>query len=235
LAGAGVLSVGLYPLFRIFGPILSRTEGWRDQFFWATAGIAIVASLAALVEADYRRALAYGAFGQLGLIAAVYSVGTPAATQGAIFGGIVNAFAFTGLFLGASAAEEATAQVNLAQVGGLAQRLPLTAVLFVLSSLALLGAPPLAGAVVGHLIGAVASDNSAIPILWGAVTGLTALYLARLFISLFLGELRGPVQPERRWPSLVFSGSILGAMALLLALSTDLLALLAPLANVRLG
>src|SRR5262249_4594985 len=97
-----------------------------------------------------------------------------------------------------------------------------------------LGAPPLAGAVAGHLIGTVAGDNARLPILWEAVTGLTALYLARLFISLFLGELRGPVQRERRWPSLVFSGSILGALALLLALSTDLLALLAPLANVRL-
>ena len=111
-------------------------------------------------------------------------------------------------------------------------RVVLTAILFVLSSLSVLGAPPLAGAVAGHLIGAVAGDNAFLPILWEGVSGLTALYLARLFISLFLGELRGPVQPERRWPSLVFSGSILGAFALLLALSTDLLALLAPLALV---
>jgi NADH:ubiquinone oxidoreductase subunit 5 (subunit L)/multisubunit Na+/H+ antiporter MnhA subunit len=125
--------------------------------------------------------------------------------------------------------------VKLGQIGGLAQRMPLTAVLFLISSLSVLGAPPLAGAIAGHLIGAVAGSNSTLPIVWEAVTGLTALYLTRLFVALFLGELRGPVQTERRLPSLVFGGSILGALALLATLSTDLLALLAPIANVRFG
>jgi formate hydrogenlyase subunit 3/multisubunit Na+/H+ antiporter MnhD subunit len=230
-----VLAVGLYPFFRVFGPVLSHTEGWREPVFWATAALAIVASLAALVEVDYRRALAYGALGQLGLVAAVYTIGTAPATEGAIIGAIVNAFAFTGLFLSAGAAEEATSEVTLPRIGGLAQRMPLTAVLFVISSLSVLGAPPLAGAIASHLIGAVADSSAALPIIWEAVTGLTALYLARLFVSLFLGEVRGPVQAERRWPSLVFGGSIVGALVLLVMLSTDLLALLAPIANARLG
>jgi formate hydrogenlyase subunit 3/multisubunit Na+/H+ antiporter MnhD subunit len=235
LAGAGVLTVGMYPIFRIFGPVLSPTSDWREPVFWAGAAIAIVASLSALSEADYRRALAHGALGQFGLLTAVYSVGSPAATQGAIVGSIVVAFAFTGLFLSVGAAEEATSQVVLSKVGGLAQRLPLTAVLFFVSSILIVGLPPLGGAIAGRLIGAAADSAPRLSVLWEVTTGLTVLYLARLFVSLFLGELRGPVQTEKSWPSLVFGGGLIGATALLVAMSPDLLALLAPLANLRSG
>ncbi len=231
LAGAGVLAIGMYPYLRLFGPLLGGAAGWREPTFWAAAVLSVVLALAVLGEADYRRALSDGAFSQFFLLVAVLTVGTPAAVLGTILGAIVDAFAFTGLFICLGAAEQATAQVLLRGVGGLAQRLPLSAALFVACSLSVVGSPPLGGFVVGRLIGMAAETSRNLPLLWMAVAGLTLLYLARLFVTLFLGEPRGPVQPERWEAILVASGGVVGALVLLGAFSTELLALLGPVAR----
>src|SRR6185437_4685280 len=221
LAGAGLLTVGMYPFLRFFGTVLGGVPGWRGSVFWIAAGLAILSALAALGEVDYRRALSYGAFSQFWLLALVFTVGTRIGTMGVLFGALADAFAFTGLFLCLGVAEEATAQVLVRQVGGLAQRLPLTATLFAICSVSVLGLPPLGGFVVDGLIGIVAAGSRTLPIIWMIVVGLTVAYLARLFAALFLGELHGPVQMERRWSTLLMSGGIVGTLLLLGTLGAD--------------
>lgn len=235
LAGAGVLAIGLYPFFRFFGPVLGPVADWRSTALLAMAILTIITALAALGEADYRRALSYGAFSQFALVGTIYLVGSPAATTAAVIGAIADAFAFTGLFLCLSAAEEATAQVFLPRIGGLAQRLPITATLFAVCSLSLIGLPPLGGFVVDRLIGVAAQTGGFLPIFWMIVLALTVLYLARLFVSIFLGELHGAVRPERRLPVLLLSGGVIGTLLLLGFVATDLLALLAPAAQALTG
>lgn len=235
VAGAGVLAIGLYPFFRFFGPILGEAPGWREPLFWVATVFALLAALAALGDADYRRALAYGVFSQFWLMLMLFSLGTPAAVQAAVVGALADAAAFTGLFLCLSAAEEATAQATLQRVGGLAQRLPLTAALFVVFSISILGLPPLAGFVVDRLIGAAAVGSRVLPIVWMLLLGLTVAYLLRLFVGLFLGEPRGPIRRERRWPMVLASGGVVGSLLLLGANATNLLALLEPLARSRPG
>ena len=231
LAGAGLLTVGMYPFLRFFGTVLGGVPGWRGSVFWIAAGLAILSAFAALGEVDYRRALSYGAFSQFWLLVLVFTTGTRIGTIGVLFGALADAFAFTGLFLCLGAAEEATAQVLVRQVGGLAQRLPLTAALFAICSVSVLGLPPLGGFVVDGLIGIVASGSRALPIIWMIVVGLTLAYLARLFVALFLGELHGPVQMERRWSTLLMTGGIVGTLILLGTLGTDVFALLEPVAR----
>jgi|GEM_PF-2831986 len=235
LAGVGVLVVGLYPFFRFFGPVLGPVSNWRSTALLAMGILTILAALAALGEADYRRALSYGAFSQFALLGTVYLVGSPAATTAAVIGGIADAFAFTGLFLCLSAAEEATAEVFLPRVGGLAQRLPITASLFAVCAFSILGLPPLGGFAADQLIGVAAQTGGFLPIFWMVVIGLTLLYLARLFVSIFLGELHGPVHPERRLPVLLLSTGVIGTLVLLGFFATDLLALLAPAARAMTG
>jgi formate hydrogenlyase subunit 3/multisubunit Na+/H+ antiporter MnhD subunit len=235
LAGSGVLAIGMYPFFRFFGPLLSGATDWREQVFWAMAALSILASLAALGETDFQRALCYGVFGQFCLLAAVFSAGAPAAVLGAVVGAIANAFAFTGLFLSASAARAATAQTRLRRVGGLAQRMPVTASLFVICSLSLIGIPPLGSTLADRLVGTAAQSSPTLPLVWAAAIGLTLMYLARLFAGLFLGELRGPVQAERRLPVLLAGGGVVGTLVLFGTIETDLLALLGPVARLVLG
>ncbi len=231
LAGAGLLSIGMYPYLRLFGPILGGAPGWRGPAFAIAAVFAVVAALAALGETDFRRALSYGAFSQFWLMILVYSIGSQAAMLAAVVGAVADALAFTGLFLCLSAAEEATAQVLVRRVGGLAQRLPLTATLFAVCSVSILGLPPLGGFIVDRLIGIAAGRSQLLPIVWMAVVGLTLAYLVRLFTALFLGEMRGPVRTERRWPLILMSGGIAGTLVLLGTSGVDLLALLEPMAR----
>ena len=235
LAGAGVLTIGLYPFFRFFGRILGPVSGRHDTVLLVMAVATVVTALAALGEADYRRALSYGAFSQFALLGTIYLTGSSAAVTGAVIGGIADAFAFTGLFLCLSAAEEATTQVYLPRVGGLAQRLPITAAFFAICSLSIIGLPPLGGFTVDRLIGVAAQGGGFLPIFWMVVVGLTLLYLARLFVSIFLGELQGVVHAERRIPVLILSGGVIGTLVLLGFLATDLLALLAPAAQALAG
>ncbi|HEX5416247.1 MAG TPA: proton-conducting transporter membrane subunit [Chloroflexota bacterium] len=235
LAGAGVLVIGLYPFFRFFGPILGLVAGWHASALLAMAILTVVTALAALGEADYRRALSYGAFSQFAFLGTIYLTGSAAATTGAVIGAIADAFAFTGLFLCLSAAEEASAQVYLPRVGGLAQRLPITAAFFALCALSVIGLPPLGGFVADRLIGVAAQSGGFLPIFWMVVVGLTLLYLARLFVSIFLGELHGVVRSERRLPAIILSGGVIGTLVLLGLLSADLLALLAPAAQALAG
>lgn len=235
LAGAGVLTIGMYPFFRFFGPILDGATDWRGTAILATGALTILAALAALGEVDGRRALSYGAFSQFCLLATIYLIGTPAALAAAIIGAIANAFAFTGLFLALSATEEATTQVLLRQIGGLAQRLPVTAALFVICSLSIVGLPPLGGFIVDRLIGVAAQQSELLPLFWMVAAGLTILYLIRLFAALFLGELRGPVRRERRGPVLLVGSGVVGALLLLGFISADLFALLEPIARLLPG
>ena len=228
LAGAGVLAIGIYPFFRLFGQVLAGIPGWREPIEWVAAFLAILAALAALGEVDFRRALAYGAFSQFWLLILVYSVGSQMAILGAMIGAAADALAFTGLFLAISAAEEATAQVLFRRVGGLAQRLPLTATLFVVSAVSIVGLPPLGSFLADGFLSLAATGSSWLPIIWMIVGGLTMAYLVRLFAALFLGELRGPVKAERRWSVVLAGGGVVGTLALLATLATSLLALLEP-------
>lgn len=232
LAGAGLLSMGMYPFLRFFGPVFGGIATWRGPVFWIAAALAVVLALAALGEADYRRALSYGAFSQFWLLALVFSLGSHPAMLGAIVGAVADAFAFTGIFLCLSAAEAATSRVLLHQIGGLAQRMPLTAALFAACSISILGLPPLGGFLADGLIGVAAAGSPALPIVWMVVLGLTLAYLARIFSALFLGEPRGPVHAEHHWAVALLSGGVVGMLVLL---GTSALALLAPIVRVLPG
>ncbi len=231
LAGAGVLSVGLYPFFRLFGQVLAGISSWREPVDWIAGVFTILTALAALGEVDFRRALSYGVFSQFWLLILVGSIGTRLAMLGAVIGAAADALAFTGLFLALSAAEEATAQILLRRVGGLAQRLPLTATLFVVCAVSIVGLPPLSSFVADGLLSMAAASSSWLPLIWMVVGGLTMAYLVRLFAALFLGELRGPVKAERRWPLVLANGGVVGTLVLMATLATSLLTLLESMAS----
>lgn len=229
LAGAGVLTIGMYPFFRLFGPVLGGTVDWRGPAFWVATVLLVVSAFAALGEADYRRALAHGAFSQFWLMVLIFSIGSRSATAAAVAGAVADAFAFTGLFLCLSVAEEATAQVQLGRVGGLAQRLPITAGLFLICSVSIVGLPPLGGFVVDGLLGSAVVASLHLFLIWMIAIALTLAYLARLFTTIFLGELRGPVQTERRLPAILASGGVVTTLVLLGTMAGSLLTQLAPM------
>lgn len=226
LAGAGVLTIGMYPYLRFFGPILGGLTDWREAAFWGGAIIAVLGALAALGEVDYRRALSYGVLSQVGFLAALFATNLPGIPAAVLTATIVDAFAFTGLFICLGAAEEATARVLVGQVGGLARRLPITAFLFLLCVGAVIGLPPFGSFVANQAIGLAVTASGPLLALSLVVAALTLVYLIRLFVALFLGAPRGPARSERRLPILMASGGVVATFAFATLLAPAILGVL---------
>jgi NADH-quinone oxidoreductase subunit L len=96
------------------------------------------------------------------------------------------------LFLGAGSIMHSTEQTEVEQMGGLAPKMPLTAVAFTIGALSMAGLVPLAGfwAKDDILLSVFDHQNIGVFILVAFSVLLTALYMARLIILVFTGEPR---------------------------------------------
>ena len=210
VAGASLLVVGFYPALRLFGPTSARSPEWQEPGALLAGVLALLAALAALRQRDILRVLSYGAFSQFSAFVLALSAGHQKATLGVLYGLVTYSLAVTGLLLCACQVEAATGQRDIERLGGVAQRLPATSILFALCVVAMAGLPPFGGFVSFGLIGLALwqQPEPAYAAVWVAFSFLTVLYLARLFGRVFLGELRLPVRAERSW-------TVLGAVAIL--------------------
>jgi NADH-quinone oxidoreductase subunit M len=172
--------VGLFPIqARHVSPILIAL---------AVVGILYGACLA-LVQRDFWRLLAFAALSHLSLITlGIYGL-TFTGWDGAIYQILNHETIDAAIFvlLGALEVRYATSQISA--YGGLASRLPQTATLFVISSLAMIGLPMLSGFVGEFLI--LSSTFSGVSRGWAAVATLgvilSAAYMLWLVQRLFYG------------------------------------------------
>jgi multicomponent Na+:H+ antiporter subunit D len=105
----------------------------------------IVAELAALRQEDMRRMLAYSSLGQIGLIMLAFGFFSETTAAGAFFHLISHTLAKLLLFLVAALLLRRVLSLQLAALTGAGRAYPLTAGLFVLGALCILGLPPLSG------------------------------------------------------------------------------------------
>lgn len=157
LMSGAMVNLGIYGIIRVGDGLLGGGRLW----WWllvATLGLlsAFFGALHAAASTDLKRLLAYSTVDNIGLV--LIGVGTAGAlAQGgyqrlaalvmlaALFH-VVNHALFKGcLFLGAGAVQHATGTRDLDQLGGLARRLPLTAVLFGVGALSISALPPFNG------------------------------------------------------------------------------------------
>jgi NADH-quinone oxidoreductase subunit L len=110
---------------------------------WVGTITAIFAASIGLVQTDIKRVLAYSTISQLGYMFAGVGVGAYAA---GIFHLVTHAFFKALLFLGAgSVIHGLNGEQDLRKMGGLAPRMLVTTVTFLVGALGLSGVPPLAG------------------------------------------------------------------------------------------
>jgi NADH-quinone oxidoreductase subunit L len=186
MVAAGVFLVArLYPLFHVAAPALQVVA-------WVGVLTALLGGAAALVESDLKRTLAYSTMSQLGLM--FVGLGS-----GSLLAGIVllvaHALYKATLFLGAGAVDRAVEGTAFARMGGLARRMPLTALAFAISAAALAGLPVTLALPPKDAVLAVAWQ-AGIPLFVAALVAslLTALYSARVFGLVFLGVASEPTQ-----------------------------------------
>jgi len=173
--------------------LLLRTE-WlfaltRDVLLivaWVGAFTALLAAVLACVQDDIKRVLAYSTVSQLGYM--MTAIGAGFATAG-FFHLLTHGLFKALLFLGAGAVIHAVHSNDLPQMGGLARRMPQTAIVFLVGTLSLAGIP---------LFGGFLSKEEILGAVWaGGLTGpfgllmvvafLTAFYMFRVVFLAFFG------------------------------------------------
>jgi hydrogenase-4 component B len=152
-----LIKVGAYGLIRV-----GEFAGWGTKLqggnSWLGAGLAILGTctmllgvLAALIQSDAKRLLAYHSVSQIGYIILGLGIGLYMGADGSLglIGAIyhiVNHTLFkSALFLGVGIIYICTKETNLYRLGGLWRRFPLTAVLMFIAVLGITGAPGLNG------------------------------------------------------------------------------------------
>src|SRR5581483_9442389 len=152
-----MIKLGVYGLVRVAFDWLGAAPLWRGEALLLAGAVSgVLGVLYALVDADLKRLLAHSSVENVGIIvinlgAAMLfqSSGLPSLAALALAAGLyhtLNHAAFKSLlFMGAGAVLQATGTRNLEAMGGLIRRMPQTAALFLIGSLAIAGLPPFNG------------------------------------------------------------------------------------------
>lgn len=183
---ATMVNAGVYLLARFY-PAFAGVAGWKTAVIFIGVVTALLAAGMALVATDLKRVLAYSTVSQLGYMVYAVGVGGILASQ---FHLMSHAVFKALLFLSAGAVIHAVGTRDMRQMGGLRQKMPVTAVVFMIGAAALAGLPIFNGFWSKELIlegGLIAGPLWAyLGMLLGA--GITAFYTFRMVSMVFWGE-----------------------------------------------
>jgi NADH-quinone oxidoreductase subunit L len=153
---------------------------------------AILAASIALTQNDIKKVLAYSTVSQLGYM--FMAIGAGAYVAG-LFHLVTHAFFKALLFLGSGSVIHAMSdEQDIRKMGGLRKKIPITAITFLIGTLAIAGVPFLSGFFSKDEILASLYDRG-YTIHWiiAVITVvLTALYMLRLYLLTFEGKSRAP-------------------------------------------
>ena len=203
---SGVLiKTGIYGMTRVFFDFLGPPPNWWGVTV-LTIGIisAVLGVLYALMEHDLKRLLAYHSIENIGII--LMGLGAalmfwhnnhPLLASLALIAGLyhtINHAVFKALlFLGAGAVLRSTHTRNMEEMGGLAKRMPTTALCFLIGAVAISALPPLNGFVsewltYQSLLQGYGTTSSLIRLMFpfgGAMLALTSALAAACFVKAF--------------------------------------------------
>jgi len=185
---ATMVAAGVYMLVRV-GFLVQASPPALSVIAWIGTITAVMAALIATQQNDIKRILAYSTLSQLGYM--IMAVGL-ASGEAAMFHLFTHAFFKALLFLGAgSIIVMLHHEQNIWKMGGLAGRLGITFLTFMVGTLALIGFPPFSGFFSKDAILALAHEKNP-AIFWLALftAFLTAFYMLRLVVVVFFGRPR---------------------------------------------
>ena len=187
---ATMVTAGVYLLHRMAW-LFALTPDVLLLVAWIGAFTALLAAVLACVQDDIKRVLAYSTVSQLGYMMTAIGAGVSAA---GFFHLLTHGLFKALLFLGAGAVIHAVGSNDLSHMGGLARRMPQTAIVFIVGTLSLAGIP---------LFGGFLSKEEILGTVWsGGLPGpffvlmlvafLTAFYMFRVVFLAFFGA--GPAR-----------------------------------------
>ncbi len=190
--------LGIYLLVRISTSLFDiATNQTVRTLLMVTGSVTILgAVLMALVQKRVMRLLSFHAVSQVGYMVLGIGTGVPVGIAGGLFHMLNNSIYKTGLFLAAGSVESVAKTDEIDQLGGLAVKMPLTMLSFLVAALAISGMPPLNGfvskwMVYQGVIELAREGNSVFPFyLVAAMLGsvLTLASFLKLLHAIFFGQ-----------------------------------------------
>ena len=186
---ATMVTAGVFMLVRI-SPILQFSELGSLTIISLGLLTALIAAFAAINQDDIKKVLAYSTISQLGFMFIAIGAGAYVA---AIFHLVTHAFFKALLFLGAGAViHEMHHEQNIYKMGGLRKKMPVTAAMMGIGTLAISGIPPLAGFwSKDEILASVFSKGGIYYGFWALsllAALMTAFYMGRHWLLIFVKE-----------------------------------------------
>ncbi|MDD5583788.1 MAG: NADH-quinone oxidoreductase subunit L [Candidatus Omnitrophica bacterium] len=194
LHAAVLVKIGVYVYARFFIASFPVAVAWQTIVPWIAGISALVCGGAALIDTDFKRIVAYSTISQIGFIFLGLSLGSEVGIFGGLLYILMHGIAKAGLFLCAGIVEQNTKIKDITKLGGLFSVMPFTAVSFLFCAFSVMGIPPFGGFFSKYMVfsAVIGKGGLALTLLFLIGAILTILYLARLFMLVFTGELRTP-------------------------------------------
>ncbi|TMF12831.1 MAG: NADH-quinone oxidoreductase subunit L [Chloroflexi bacterium] len=189
---ATMVVAGVYMVARMF-PLFVLADDIALDVVTALGLITVLMSATmGLVETDIKRVIAYSTLNSLGLMFVALGSGSVTAAMLYLF---VHGFFKALLFLASGSVIHATEKQDIRELGGLAAKMPVTAAVFGIGTLAMIGVIPLSGFwAKDEVLHAVDQHRSVVLYMLALISVfVTALYMTRLFVRTFLFEARDRV------------------------------------------
>ena len=207
MVAAGGLVLGrVHPLLALNPPVL-------DALLVIGLASIFIGGTLALAQDELKQILAYSTISQYGYVVVLYGIGGAAAAGAAALYVVAHAVAKSALFLTAGAVTEATGELHLSRLGGLARSMPVLAVSSGIAAASLAALPLTMGFFKDELFFAAAAEAGPIvQVLAVAAAALTVAYIGRFWLGLFAGPEK---IPATRSPALLLAPIVvLAAIAL---------------------
>ena len=192
---ATMVVAGVYLVARMF-PVFAASGHALMVVTYVGAFTSIFAAVIGCTQDDIKRVLAFSTLSQLGYMMFALGVATmdqPLGYTASMFHLFTHAFFKALLFLGAGAVIHAVHSNEIWDMGGLARKMPVTHITFLIATLAIAGIWPFAGFFSKDeiLASALATNHPGVFGLGLLVAGMTAFYMFRIYFVTFWGKPRG--------------------------------------------
>jgi len=236
LSGA-MIETGAYALVR-FGT-LTLNDAAMSLSFWV-AGLGVITmfygGFMALAQVDIKRLLAYSSVSQMGYVLFALGTATVIGVSGGMFHLINHAFSKGLLFMTAGAVIHQTGLRDIKKMGGLSNKMPITAFAAAIGMMSIAGSPPLSGFASEWMM-FLGGFSAAIPIAGAGVnlpffiltilavssSILSAAYMLRFFWRVFLGPHPEELEDVKESPrSMTIPMIILGVLIVIFGIFPSL-------------
>ena len=188
MVGGLLTKIGAYVLIRFFTLIFTHDVTFTHTIMLYAAGLTMVSGgLGAIAQRDFHKILSFSIVSQIGYIMLGLGLFTKLALAGSVFFLVHNILVKTNLFLLSGIVYASNKSYKLQELGGVYKRLPVIALLFLISAFALTGLPPLTGFWGKFLLAAAGFEVEKYTIVGIAIaTGLfTLFYMIKVWNEVF--------------------------------------------------